>query len=573
MNLRQLKAKAGQRNAIVATGMLLFALLSSIGVFALLVGDGSNLRDGERAKIVDAGASGGQVVSFGQPSTGSWPTEPPARICGNQAILGGGPTKPPKDAIIVPAGDNSALKFTFREDNKNFWFEAGVHTLGEDPFSQIIPGTGSTYVGAPGAVIDGQRINRYAFTGAAKGVALRYLTIRNFVAPLNEGVVNHDDGEGWVIEYNTVTQNEGAGVMVGAPNNIYRYNCIANNGQYGVNACCGTKEQPVENIILDHNEVTGNNTGDWEKLNGGCGCTGGMKFWINRNVTVTNNWVHDNRGTGLWLDNNNSGFIIERNYIENNDGHAVVLEAGYDARIRYNNFKRNALVKGRAFHGDGSSFPVTAIYISENGSPEGYGLTTVPTVISYNNFDNNWGGVSLWENANRYCGSTAHTHPPYCTIKVDIYDDAQCKSTIKNVIPDSIRDKYRCRWSTENNLVEHNVFKIDKVAIGEGCEGADDCGLNGLFANYGSFPEFYGYEVPWRIAFEQGNIFRNNRYIGDWKFAGFLPSKPNGGRVTWQEWTAPAPKIPKTFTHHNRPDTFGQDQGSTYISRTRTTGK
>jgi hypothetical protein len=274
--------------------------------------------------------------------------------------------------------------------------------------------------------------------------------------------------------------------------------------------------------------------------------------------------VHDNRGTGLWLDNNNAGFVIEGNYLENNDSYAIILEAGYDARIQYNNFKRNALVTGREYQGRSDPFPIAAIYISENGSPDGYGLKNTPSTINHNNFEDNWGGVAMWESGDRYCSSTAHTHPPFCTIKVDLYDDSQCETDVEDVIPDSIGDKYRCRWSTENNLVEDNVFTIDKAAIGEGCQDGDYCGVNGLFGGYGVHPEFSGYEIMWRVTFQQGNVFRNNRYIGDWKFAGFQPEKPSGGRVTWAEWTAPAAQVPDKYTHDNRPDTFGQDQGSTY---------
>lgn len=508
--------------------------------------------------VADAGPSAGLAVA-----SSGWPASPPARVCDNGSILGGGPASAPQGAVTVPAGDNSDMSFALRAAQTTFWFAPGVHTLGDDEFSQIQPGSGSTYVGAPGAIIDGQDVNRFAFTQRATDVTIRYLTIRNFRAPLDQGVVNHDAGEGWTIEYNTIIDNEGAGLMAG-PDNVYRFNCIENNGQYGINACCGTEQRDIENFVLDHNEIAGNNTGDWENQGEGCGCTGGVKFWINNDVTVTNNWVHDNHGAGLWLDNNNRGFIIEHNYIAGNEGIALFLEAGYDARVRYNNVKRNAIVEGREFQQGSDPFPVGAVYVSENGSPAGYGLKTVPTVVSHNNFEDNWGGVNLWENADRYCSSTAHTHPPACTIKVDLKDDAACESGVENVIPASIGDKYRCRWSTENVIVEDNVFRIDKAAVGPGCAGEDYCGISGVFGNFGSYPEFAGYVIPWRITFQQGNVFRNNRYYGEWKFAGFQTTQPNGSRVTWENWTAPAPEVPDVFTHGNRPETFGQDEGSTF---------
>src|SRR5262249_49917281 len=141
------------------------------------------------------------------------PTGNPAPVCGT-AALNAGPTTPPTGAVTVAAGDNSAVDFG--SAGTTYWLAAGVHTLGSDQSSQISPGDGATFVGAPGAVLDGQRINRYAFTQHAKNVTIHYLTIRNFVSPNDEGVVNHDSGNGWLIEHNTMTGNEGAAIMAGA---------------------------------------------------------------------------------------------------------------------------------------------------------------------------------------------------------------------------------------------------------------------------------------------------------------------------------------------------------------------
>lgn len=488
-----------------------------------------------------------------------WPSSPPAEICGNTQLLTG-PSAAPAGAITVPAGDNKG--FNFKVEGATFWLAPGVHTIGDDPFSQIIPENNTTFIGGPGAILDGQHINHYAFTQRAVNVTIRYLTIRNFVAPRDEGVVNHDAGDKWTIEYNTISNNKGAGLMAG-PNNVYRYNCIKDNGQYGINSCCGTETNEVVNFVLDHNEIAGNNTDDWESKIDGCGCTGGVKFWINKNARVTNNWVHNNKGVGLWLDNNNRGFVIENNYINDNDGNGLMIEAGYDASVRFNNFKKNAIVAGMENARKGDYFPVPAVYISEAGSPRGFNLKTSPMLISNNNFENNWGGVVLWENANRYSGSSANTHRAG-TIKMrSLYDDSPCKSGLPDVIPGSVVNKFVCRWSTENVVVENNDFRIDKALLG--CTGGNYCGINGIFSEYGTFPEFSGYQIPWRITFQQDNIFRNNHYYGDWQFAGFEVTAPDGSRVSWNNWTAPAPPVPDKPTTDNRPQTFGQDKGSTYV--------
>ena len=106
----------------------------------------------------------------GPASSAAGPASPPVRVCGNNAILGGGPSSPPKGAVIIPAGDDSgtvlAHNWTIRPDT-TYWFAPGTHTLGTGQFNQIIPADGDTFIGAPGAILDGQELNHYAFTQQA----------------------------------------------------------------------------------------------------------------------------------------------------------------------------------------------------------------------------------------------------------------------------------------------------------------------------------------------------------------------------------------------------------------------
>ena len=66
--------------------------------------------------------------------------------------------------MVVPAGNNGGVDFS--RAGTTYWFAPGVHTLGTSEFDQIVAGTNSTYVGAPGAILDGQNRNLYAFTAA-----------------------------------------------------------------------------------------------------------------------------------------------------------------------------------------------------------------------------------------------------------------------------------------------------------------------------------------------------------------------------------------------------------------------
>src|SRR4051812_13724965 len=228
-----------------------------------------------------------------------------------------GPAAAPKGSVRV---DPSVVRDLVAKTDDNppgtvFWLAPGRHRLGSDRYSQVRPKAGDTYLGAPGAIVDGAGKNMYAFVGDAPDVTISHLVVRGFVPPLDEGVVNHDSAAGWLIEHDTITENRGAAMMAG-PRQVMRANCLKDNGQYGLNAY----GKDLKNIVLEGNEFVGNNADDVEKKNPDCGCSGGMKFWQVNGADVRGNWIHGNPGPGIWADTNNNVFLVEKNLIEGNDG-------------------------------------------------------------------------------------------------------------------------------------------------------------------------------------------------------------------------------------------------------------
>ncbi|MEU8222889.1 right-handed parallel beta-helix repeat-containing protein [Kribbella sp. NPDC048915] len=496
--------------------LVIVAALVAVAVFVL--------RDDPDPATATPTAKGSPVVTNGPVAA---PSAPPAKICGNAKALSG-PATAPANAVVVTTADNLNQITEKHPAGTTFWLEPGTHKLGSGEYSQVVPKDGNTYLGAPGAILDGGRRNRYAFTGYATRVTLKNLTIQNF-GPVrtnnDEGVVNHNAAARWTMTGNTIQDNAGAAVMVG-DHNVIRGNCLQNNGQYGFNAYHPDK---VASITIEGNEIAGNNTDDWEKLKPGCGCTGGGKFWEVTGAVVRNNWVHDNHSAGLWADTNNTGFVIEGNYIAGNLAEGLVYETSYNAGIRGNTFARNGLGKGPTNQG----FPTPAVYISESGSDARVpGVFNKTFEISNNVFIDNWAGVILWENADRFAGSAANTSTGSGTlVNPSVATAKTCNATTITKQP-YLSD---CRWKTQNVRVHDNVFRLDPNNVSKDCAARTGCGYNGLFSNWGTFPAWSPYKqdaVQDAITFHQGNRFFNNTYAGPWNFI----VHEQGNRVNWASW-------------------------------------
>jgi len=543
MSLRR-KKKARALRLALAGGALALALVAAIAGTVLLKEHSS-----QRAKHTTspvASAPGGSFIT--QPAPGPTVAASSAamhlaraaaglatrhvRVCGNRRVLGGGPSSAPAGAVSVPAGDDRHVNW--KRPHTTYWFAPGVHTLGPGSYTQIQPGTGSTFIGAPGAVLDGQQVNYYAFTGNASKVTISYLTIENFGTSggnFDQGAVNHDSGSDWTIDHTTIENNAGAGVMLGSGDRLL-YDCLQKNQQYGFSAY--SVSGPTH-LTLANSEIAENATYNWEKHQPGCGCTGGGKFWKVNGAHIEDNWVHDNHGVGMWADTDNRGFNFARNYFDNNYGEALIYEISYNAQIMGNLFVHNGVELGPSSPG----FPTPAVYISESGS-DGRVATSYSRSfqITGNMFINNWSGIILWENSNRFCGSPDNSSTGTCTL-VDpaVANIKSCtRSHLQHATPSHAPDYYDlCRWKTQNVQVDDNVFAFNPSAVGSACTAAHGCGYVGVFSEAGSDPSwspFQGTAVEYHITFRQGNHFAANVYNGPWNFMALA----DGQTVSWPAW-------------------------------------
>jgi hypothetical protein len=90
-----------------------------------------------------------------------------------------------------------------------------------------------------------------------------------------------------------------------------------------------------------------------------------------------------------------------------------------------------------------------------------------------------------------------------------------------------------CRWRTRRVLVAHNDFVVHRSRIRR-CTPGRSCGLQGIFSNWGSYPSWSPYQDEWierSITFHQGNVFRDNSYVGRWRFMARDQSRVLGFRA------------------------------------------
>lgn len=241
----------------------------------------------------------------------------------------------PTTQTIAP-GENWQSKVDANAAGTAFRVLAGTHAR-----ATVRPKTGDSFIGDPGAIMDGEDVTPRAFTAGTTApypadVTISGIEITRYHSNTSDdgairpsGATSATSATGWIVEYCNIHHNYRVGLRIGTTM-IARYNLVHNNGSFGMSG-------PGDDVLVEGNTITynGDATGTVE--------SGGTKFVRTNGLIVRGNTVSNNPAPGLWLDIANDDFLVENNLIEDNKKGGTSIEISYGGTIQNNTYRRNGL--------------------------------------------------------------------------------------------------------------------------------------------------------------------------------------------------------------------------------------
>ena len=176
---------------------------------------------------------------------------------------------------------------------------------------------------------------------ANANITIKNLVIEKYACLYQMGAIgNQMCGDGWQIIDNEIRLNGGAGINAGHKAYV-KGNYVHDNSQVGMKISLlsphWAEDAVVSQNLITYNGLPAGGFNSWE--------SGGTKFARTKDLHILNNTLHHNhQGGGIWMDMNNIGVVIERNYSYDNDGPGIWYERQEGpAIIRYNTLKNNCL--------------------------------------------------------------------------------------------------------------------------------------------------------------------------------------------------------------------------------------
>ncbi len=241
---------------------------------------------------------------------------------------------PPVVGVAVLPGQSIQAAVNANPTGTTFILKAGTHTR-----QSVIPKSGDVFQGEPGTVLDGQGA-AYAFgKGGApypSNVTIRGLKITGYTPPMQSGTIEAggyypaEGTSGWVIDGNDISYNGEYGIRIGNSGRVVNNN-VHHNLRLNV---AGS----ANNTVIENNEIAFGNHQNAYNTNFEAG---GTKFAYSDGLVLRGNYVHDNVGVGIHMDENNINTTIETNRVDRNGSEGVAIEISYATIIRNNTVTNN----------------------------------------------------------------------------------------------------------------------------------------------------------------------------------------------------------------------------------------
>jgi len=184
-----------------------------------------------------------------------------------------------------------------------------------------------------------------AFQSKGNNVTIKNLAIEEFAVPIFYAAVGPALGNAststaanWVIQNNEITLNHAGGVMINYGYQILN-NYVHSNGDLGIGGG-GTNGVAHPNILIQGNEVAYNNYAHVKPAFQ----AGGIKLGHVQGIVLRSNYIHNNEGSGIHFDTDNSNNLVDNNVITDNTEQGVFDEISYALTVRNNTLLRNGYI-------------------------------------------------------------------------------------------------------------------------------------------------------------------------------------------------------------------------------------
>ena len=272
-----------------------------------------------------------------------------------------------------------------------------------------------------------------------------------------------------MVENSTIENNpDGAGVMVDS-NGVLNDDCLTKNGQYGFQTYSGSDSVPVTNLTITNNEISYNDTQNYDTDG-----TGDLRLYrrgqvLERPGRHGDGELHPRQRVGGAVDGHQQHRVRRERQLllpQLGRGHHIrdlLQRLHHRQHVRRQRLDRRPQQPGHRGHRDQQ--------LRER--PRVPGAYNTESVISGNVLTDNWGGVDIYEDSDRFCGTQSdNTSNDYCTlVNPSVYSVSSCTAhDTAAATPGQSPDYYdNCRWKSQNILVTDNTLNLTPSNIGTDC--------------------------------------------------------------------------------------------------------